>query len=265
MEDLITNQTDSLAKLATTETDSIHSLLPTASVDAISTPQFEGFDGLIRQVDLMQQDWLFITLISIFSLFVFFLIASYRDLFGRIKSVFSKDISEKTDATSGQSGTIYKFFYLAFSLTVFSLAGYIVIHQKLNITDIHNIFYIFAILASFFFIKYLLFKFVGFVFLSKPKADAYIKLYFTLIYILSFLVFINIIIYAYQPLVELNSFIYINFALTIISFIVLTIKLLQFFMVKPIALFYIFLYLCTLEFLPTIVLYYLVEKFMLLV
>lgn len=109
----------------------------------------------------------------------------------------------------------------------------------------------FLVLGIFFLVKYIFMQLLAYVFFRKnPNADLWIKTYFQILSAYCLILLPILIIYIYIP----EEFIVIPHILlalnTLIAVIILVAKLFQLFFQKMLALFYIMLYLCTLEIFP---------------
>ena len=111
----------------------------------------------------------------------------------------------------------------------------------------------FIVIASYFGLKWLFFRFVGYVFGLKEVVHAFSTDYFVIVAIFGLLLLPISYCRVYMP--DVPNFIWYTLfvILVILLFIILFIKLLQIFYSGVSSLFYIFLYLCTSEILPLLV------------
>ena len=120
-------------------------------------------------------------------------------------------------------------------------------------TDVSLYPILFVILAAYFGLKWVLIRFVGYVFGLKEVARAFSTDYFVIVALFGLLLFPICCCRVYMP--EISNFVwYILLSIVgVLMFITLFVKLLQIFYTRISSLFYIFLYLCTSEILPLFV------------
>jgi len=108
-------------------------------------------------------------------------------------------------------------------------------------------------LAAYFGLKWVLIRFVGYVFGLKEVARTFSTDYFVIVALFGLVLFPICCCRVYMP--EISNFVwYILFSIVgVLMFITLFVKLLQIFYTRISSLFYIFLYLCTSEILPLFV------------
>lgn len=99
-------------------------------------------------------------------------------------------------------------------------------------------------------IKYLLIRFLGFVFLEKGIVNIFSRAYFTVIFALGLGIYPLLLGLVYAPHGLNTTFIVLISILCIIAFVLMFYKTTQIFLDKISSFFYIILYLCTLEILP---------------
>lgn len=116
-----------------------------------------------------------------------------------------------------------------------------------------NFFILFIIVAIYFVLKWVMIRFVGYVFGLKDVARAFSTDYFVIVAVLGLFLLPLVCGMIYMP--NVSDFVWsITLGLIgILVFIILFIKLLQIFYSGIVSLFYIFLYLCTSEILPLLV------------
>ena len=131
------------------------------------------------------------------------------------------------------------------------VAGYVLL---LMIRGVHfNFFTLFAIVSAYFALKWMLIKFLGYVFGLKDVARAFSTDYFVIVALLGLLLLPLEFGMIYTPEVPNLLWNVLLIILGVLVFITLFIKLLQIFYRGISSLFYIFLYLCTSEILPLLV------------
>lgn len=116
-----------------------------------------------------------------------------------------------------------------------------------------NFFILFAIVASYFGFKWVLIRFVGYVFGLKDVVRAFSTDYFVIVAVLGLLFLPIVCGMIYMPTVPDFLWYGVLAIMNLLVLITLFIKLLQIFYTGISSLFYIFLYLCTSEILPLFV------------
>ncbi len=249
-------------------TDSISSVLISDSIAALelnNVSNFERFEGIARNLQFSNQIEIFASLGFLFLLFCF-IIVRYSSIFlEKIKILYSKKNSNSRDLISNANKSQYNLLIFIFSIASLSLSAHLLICHFSEKCSLINLAYYIGLFLSFLFIKYILFRIVGFTFLNKQRTNEYIQVYFALINSIAVLFFLTSIIFVFQAESWRNILLIIYLSIIGVHFLILMFKLSQLFLNKAISLFYIFLYLCTLEILPVMVFVYFVEEFLILV
>ena len=112
---------------------------------------------------------------------------------------------------------------------------------------------LFVIVAAYLGLKWVLIRFIGYVFGLREVARAFLTDYFVIVALLGLLLLPLVFGMIYMP--AISDFVWYGVLLImgLLVFITLFIKLLQIFYTRFSSLFYIFLYLCTSEILPLLV------------
>jgi hypothetical protein len=238
---------DSLAKL-----DSIHLIDSLKSIVHIP----EGFKGIPLPSMPQTEDWVFGTVIVLFILIVIAISSSKDMLFETIKTFFQ--VKERTSmfTKSTINDFQFRFFSIIFSIGVFSL--YAFSYFKLPVVDFSFHKFLLFLLATtvFFGFKLVAFNVLGFVFLDIGSLKIGKESYFNIVTFFSIVLFPILIFQLYIPLKYVQIIENISLFLSVSTCVIVTIKLFQIFFHKKASSFYIFLYLCTLEFLPLVALYW---------
>ena len=227
--------------------DTIQALIPDTIIS--------GFLGINHPSLPISESWVFVVLIALFSVLVLSIILSPSWLSSSIKVFFHSSDRRTYLEEKASSSLISRLLLLLLSSGVFSLYIYTVnlnLYLSFNIIGFLNYFWL---TLSFLIVKYLIFRFVGFVFLQKSALINALNSYYNIIIYLGLLIFPLLILKIYT---NLNLVIYIDIIsliIAIIASIIMIIKLIQIFFHKSIASFYLLLYLCTLEILPLILLF----------
>ena len=260
MQDSIQHTIDSLSLLkvdssllldSLTKADSllrVDSLLMAASVPS-------GLVGLPHPSIPSTESWVFITLVILFLLLVVGIVRSAGQFFQNIKLFFSK----KDPVNLFQSPTVniaqFQIFITIFTISVFALVVYEMIFASVDKFEFKTFAVLFGITTGYYLLKHILFDMTGYTLFNGKITKMYKKMYFSLMNVLTVVVFPVLILYTYQPLNWQQPLIIITACLAGIFYLFLIMKLLQIFYSKPLDLFYILLYLCTLEIIPILVLF----------
>lgn len=256
-----------------TDTDSVKTLAPTSSVfkvsgipvdtsytdslihfDTISPVQvpFQGFQGIQHPSTPANQGWLFFLLLGLFFLLIFFLIRYPTFIKDTVQS-FLKSYERGRRNMNEEQFNVAPLSMVLFSLGVLSLYAISFFYQPPEPFELQSYGYFLVITAAFFVFKWLTIQLIGFVFFDRSTFKLAKYSYFRLFFLLTIILFPLLILQVY--LSEADQWISIvTLFLFIIAFMVLIIKFFQIFSTKFVAFFYIFLYLCTLEILPLILL-----------
>ncbi len=237
---------DSLAKA-----DSIH------LADSLShvVPVVRGFSGIPHPSLPQTENWVFIALAALFIILVFSISRSSGLLSDTIKTFFQ--VKERSSIFSKATVNDFRFrlFVIIFSIGVISLFSYLLLHKTDTPFSLKDFGLFLAVTLIFFGIKSVIFDIMGYVFLDPTTLKIGKESYFNILAFLGIILFPLLIIEIYLPYDMLNIITITFIILSIIAYIIVTIKLFQIFFHKIVASFYIMLYLCTLEFLPLIALY----------
>ncbi len=220
-----------------------------ANSDTVFSP-FSGFVGLPISSGFSTESWVFVLFFLSFLLLSFIVLKSDGILSENFKSFFSK---------SKLQSSIQFFrlqpFVLTFNVIILSFTLYfLLLSNGTNGLDFLLFLKFGSVFILFFVVKYLFFELIGFVFFDIRTTREYQKVYFTLLTFSAIFLFPFLLFYIYQPNFWINAINTVGLIFLITFHTVLIFKLFQFFFVKRIALLYIFLYLCTLEILPLIIL-----------
>jgi hypothetical protein len=237
---------DSLAKL-----DSLHVL---DSLRAI-VPIPRGFLGIPHPSIPQTESWVFIFLLVLFGLLMFSLLRSSGLLIDSAKNFFQ--IKERSSIFSQSSVTDfrYRLYQIFFSAAVLSFYAYSI--QYDNSTPFSIVKYLFFLLVTLLFLglKALSFELIGYVFLNPKTLKTAKDSYFNVIILLGILMFPILVFQIYSPSKLTEYVVVFSLIVSVGAYLLIIVKLFQIFFHKIVVLFYILLYLCTLEFLPFYALY----------
>lgn len=239
----------------------LDSLVVVDSLKSVIVTPPTGMDGILHPSSPGVESWVFVVI----GVLTFFLVTGIIQSAGMFVQNFKSFFSRKDPVNPIINPTAnivqFQLFITVFTVCVFALLTY---EMTFDASDkfILSKFGIFcAIFVGFYMLKHVLFEIVGNTFFNSRTTKNYKSMYFSMLNLLAVFLFPILILYTYQPEnwqypLEIATLILIG-----IFYIVLIIKLFQIFYVKPLALFYIFLYLCTLEILPNLILIRICEKF----
>lgn len=237
---------DSLAKF-----DSLHML---DSLRAI-VPIPRGFLGIPHPSIPQTESWVFIFLMFLFGLLMFSLSRSSGLLIDSAKNFFQ--IKERSSIFSQSSVTDfrYRLYQIFFSAAVLSFYAYFI--QYDNSTPFSIVKYLFFLLLTLIFLglKAISFELIGYVFLNQKTLKTAKDSYFNVIILLGIVMFPILIFQLYSPSKFTEYVAVFSLMVSAGAYLLIIIKLFQIFFHKIVVLFYILLYLCTLEFLPFYALY----------
>ena len=234
-------------------------------VQAIQLPVHPGMEGILRTPNAGNEPWVFITLTLLFVLLAFAFLRSEGVVWENLKAFFS--VKKKLEHFTPRTGEPKTYIYLirVFSISVLALMAYQILHLGINPFNLLSYLYIIAFFIAYFTIKHIVFRIIGNTFFGLKEALSFTRLYFSLVHIYAISVFPLLILYVYQPAEYQIYLLIISAAILLFLYILLIIKIFQVFYIKGLALFYIFLYLCTLEILPVLALFRIIERFIIFV
>lgn len=243
---------DSLAKI---DSIRVHDSIITDSIKSIvAIPR--GYIGKAIPSHPQTEQWVFATLIILFILLVLSSTRSTALFTDTIKTFFQvKDRSSIFSKTT-ISDFRYRFFTILFSIGVIGLYAYLLLYNPNTDFTLTKYSYFIGVTSAFFIIKLLLINLVGYVFTDSRNLKLVKESYFDVILLMGIALFPLMIIHIYSDVTLNNSTQLISLIICILSFLLIIAKLFQIFLHKVVATFYIMLYLCTLEILPLIALYW---------
>lgn len=266
MRDSLIHTIDSIGKLKPDSlmTDSLlhaDSLKLADTLKTIVPPAPTGMQGIIAPSFPANENWVFVVLVVIFGFLAIGMVQSEGTFFQNFKSYFSK--KETVDLLVKPTANIYQFQFLItlFTIAVFALMTYELRYQKSEGFNYIHIGRYIAIFSAYYLAKHLLFEIIGNTFFGIKLTRNYKNLYFSLMNVLALLIFPLLVLYTYQSTEWKEPIAVLSLIIVVLFYIVLIIKIFQIFYSKPLALFYIFLYLCTLEIIPVFALLQAIEDF----
>jgi len=232
------------------DTSHTDSLIHFDTISPVQLP-LQGFEGILHPSTPANQEWLFFLLLGLFFLLIFFLIRYPSFIKDTLQSFFKS--YERVRNANEEQYNIAPFSIVLFSLGVISLYAISFFYQPPESFEWKSYGYFLIVTGAFFVFKWLTIELMGFVFFDKSTFKLAKYSYFRFFFLLTIILFPLLVLQVYLP--QANNWIsIITIFLFIVVFVALIIKFFQIFSTKFVAFFYIFLYLCTLEILPLILL-----------
>ncbi len=262
MPDSIQNITDTVYQLKNNSvnlTDSLQKADSLLHADSLTThaPVFSGFEGILHPSVPSTENWVFIVLVVLFLLMVIGIIRSAGEFLQNIKIFFSKKEPINIIQTETVNFAQFQIIITIFTISVFALTVYEVLFSPVSISvfKFKTFGLLFGITAGYYLLKHITFDMVGNTFFNRKITKTYKKMYFSLLNVLAVVLFPVLILFTYQPQNWQQPLIISMVSLIVVFYIFLIMKIFQIFHSKLLDLFYIFLYLCTLEIIPFLLLF----------
>lgn len=240
-------QPDTLAPDTLISSDTIR-----AVADSIPSEPI-GFVGKFLPNDL-SSDWVFL----IFGLLILLLsIAvglSRRNSLGTIKSFFSSKHTHESFLSGKKTELRYYFIITLFTAGVWAFAISLFFNGSNQAILFKTYLYRIGLLLIFVLAKHLLFTMVGRTLFSGNFTKVFKENYFTIFFYSAVLLLPILIGYVYVAEIRNLQILWILLVVVVFAYSILIFKILQLFYSKVLDLFYIFLYFCTLELLPLVIL-----------
>jgi hypothetical protein len=217
-----------------------------------------GMVGIPRPTLPSNENWVFVLLLIIFVVLV--LSRSISHLVQVSKNFFQvkERISIFNKTTISDLRT--RILMISFPILIFSFYIYFFDFHQTNKYELIPFLSIVCIMTLFFVAKHFSMKIVGYVFIDVKNIKMYMDSYFNIVLFTSILLFPLIILRIYATDIMLYASYYLSIAVIVFALLLNIIKLFQIFSQKNVVIFYILLYLCTLEILPVIGLYNLIKQ-----
>ncbi|MCL2597011.1 MAG: DUF4271 domain-containing protein [Paludibacter sp.] len=227
----------------------------TLQVSIVQSKMETGFEGILPNNSIYTSPWIFIgfLLMMFFPIVVFYRSKSFlKDSFSLIFKKQQPYLTSRSFYTLDPVVLVLMNIFFVISL------GFYIYHLypfAKNDFSCIKLGWIFGITASFFLIKILLNSFLAYVFFDKAGVRVTILNYLNILSVSGLFIFPLLILRIYA-ITQLNFYIDITTAtILIISILIIVFKIFRLFFSKLIDIFYILLYLCTLEILPLFVLF----------
>ena len=238
--------TDSLAKAdSIVKADSIQSLAQLPS----------GMAGITHPSSPATEIWTFAVLILLFLFFILAIRNSEGEFTQNIKNFFRKKEAVNLIQTPNVNIFQFQIFITLFSIGTFSLFIDEWISDTASVFSFKPYLYFLLATAAYYLVKHLLFEILGNTFFDKTITKSYKNMYFSLLSVFAVVIYLVTILFTYGPNSWKNTLVIFSICIAAIMIILLIIKIFQIFYTKFIGLLYIFLYLCTLEIIPLVLLF----------
>ncbi|MBV5342486.1 DUF4271 domain-containing protein, partial [bacterium] len=143
-------------------------------------------------------------------------------------------------------------YFFIFSNTSISLFSYLIFYEQGQVFNFLTYLYFFVATLMFFLAKYLVSKFIAFVFLDKNTMKMVTDSYLNVVSFIALLFYPLMLLHLYSSNFSMNFTTNVALIIIVLGLILFAIKLVQIFLHKIVASLYLLLYLCTLEILPVI-------------
>lgn len=262
VQDSIIKAVDTIGKF---KTDSVALLDSLAKADSIAKTDSNRIIAAVKHTSGMEgtafhsfpsnEPWVFVVLIVLFLLFTVGILKSGSEKLRSLQSGFKHNDLWGTSNVSTVNYIQSQILLITFSIGVFSLFVYELFYRSPGLFDLKTYLLLTGATTGFYLIKYISFQLIGTVFFDSKTVIKFQKIYFNILSLLAIVLFPVLFLYTYQPQSWRYSLEIIATLFLVSYYILLVIKVFQIFYTKVLAVFYIFLYLCTLEIIPLVALF----------
>jgi hypothetical protein len=224
-------------------------------IDTVIEVIEKRFDGILHPSFPQTENWVFVVLLVLFLLLMYSIVRSHGWLLESIRTFFQVKERSSIFSTAAVNNFQSKALLQIFSTGVLSLYVYLAFWTPPAAFSVVIWLKFLVVTAVFLFLKYVSFRLLGYVFFDNKTMKHAETAYFNILFYLGIVIFPLLILEVYTSSV-IQSFIpLVVLFVSILGAILVIIKLFQIFFHKIVAIFYILLYLCTLEILPLIILF----------
>lgn len=235
------------------------SIFSTPSQDTITRkdlrPTVIRYEGKPIPQHPHNEGWIFGVIFLLFILFVFSINRSHNWIVDSLKNITKVRLRNSLFSKATIEESRSRFLLILFSAGVINLYIYLYLSVSTPKLSVYLVLLLCSLL--FLFLKHVITRLIAFTFLNYESFKSGYENFYKIFSFLGFLIFPLLIlkIYAYNGM---NIILFDIFAVifTVSAFIFITIKLFQIFYSKLLDFFHLMLYLCTLEILPLIGMYY---------
>ena len=216
-------------------------------------PSKEG----VERVDTFRQQMWFTPLMVVLSFTVGMLLTRRFKLYIQAIKTFFFMTNSSSNFSNTRMG-LFQFQFLTFSVSEISVTLFcsFILEDMLNFVPQSFLLSFVKLLCAvllYVMVKLILNRIVCYVFFNRTLLDNINKQYLTLITMFGFSLFFVDILVAYGPAIMVQGVLWIGILICCLAVILYLYKIFEFFFTGVTSLFYLILYLCTLEILPTVV------------
>ena len=224
---------------------------PIAAVEGV--PSEQG----VEKVDTYRQQVWFTPLLIVMTFTLGMLLTRRFKLYIQDVKAFFYMTNLTTNVSDSRMG-LFQFRFMTFSVSALSVTLFccFILEDMLKYSPESFLFSFLRLLSAvllYVFVKLLLNRIMCYVFFDRARLESINKHYFTLITFFGFSLFFVVLLIAYGQGIIINIALWIGIILCCLAVIFYLYKIFEFFFTGVSSLFYLILYLCTLEILPTVV------------
>ncbi len=223
-----------------------------------SVPEMPGFVLPMKQIHQTSTDWLTVLIFLCLAIFATMRYAYQKYMGHLFLSVFNyttsvRMLQEKKYPVIHGAFRLDIIFYITFSLFIFQLLN--LIKWENAITSPSYFFIILGLVFLYYLIKKLLYLFIGLLFESVAETREFLFNMDNVNRILGLILLPVVILISFSPLASPVFIVFSGLTIAIIFNLLLLQRGVFILLKKQFSIFYLFLYLCTLEFLPLLLIY----------
>jgi hypothetical protein len=234
-------------------------LPPTDPLNPTLNMPLESSDILIASTPI-SESWFFASILALFAILVYTIIISSDWISLSIRFFFKVKERNSLFATPDTNSRQVKTLPAFFSLAVISLFTCEAIHSPGTALRFINFGKLLLLFGCFYLAKRLLMEITAYVFMEKSKSKIARESYISIINYLGLFLFPLMVLHVYGPAIIADIVLSAGIIVLLAAVLMFIIKLFQIFYTTKLVLFYILLYLCTLEILPLFYLCKAVER-----
>ena len=237
-----------------------HFVIPKETPKLIVTKELSqsGLELPIREKNSFNSDWITILLIFLLVLLASVRIAYSKYISTLFQSVFNYSTSfrmyrEKNNSILHAAFRLEAFFYLTFSIFIFQLLNFL----QLDIANTNFVFFarVLGVVIVWFLLKKITYHLLGMIIKGVSETSEYLFNLDNSNRVIGILLLPLVILIAFYPFGSPYFIVYIGVFAVAFFYLMLLKRGISILIKKQFPIFYLFLYLCTLEFLPLILIY----------
>jgi hypothetical protein len=237
---------------------------PRNEVNFVKSVSFEntGFGLPSKIINSPGTDWLTVIFMLLLVLFASLKNSYSRYLGNLFKSVINYSTSfrmfrEKNYSFLHGAHRLEIFFYVIFSVFLFQTIRFLPV--EVNKSNLKLFFFCFSITLAYYFIKKLAYKLTGFITETSNETNEYLFNMDSINRVGGLILFPLVIIGVFFPYSSFGLSVYLGLFVLLIMYLKLLQRGILILFKKQFSIFYLFLYFCTLEFVPLVLLYDILE------